>query len=223
MIQPKEIIRSNRKTIALIVNNRAELIVKAPFDVSDEKIASTISHKKNWIDEKQKFIRTFFGKYHESTFAIGENFLYKGDCYLLDYNSNADTVTIGDKNIILPLDKKGMAKRLLIEWYKSQAIQDIQERVDFWANKMGTKYFSFNLSDAKGRWGSCGIKQNINLNWRLIMCPQFVVDYVIIHELSHIKFKNHSKDFWNRVATIMPDYKSAQDWLSQNSGLITIL
>lgn len=223
MTQPKEIIRSNRKTIALIVNNRAELIVKAPFDVSDEKIANTICRKQNWIDEKQKFIMTFFGKYHESTFEVGESFLYKGNYYMLDYNSDVVAVTIEDKNIILPINKKEIAGQLLREWYKSQAIQDIRERVDFWANKIGVKYTSFNLSEAKGRWGSCGINQNINLNWRLIMCPQFVVDYVIIHELSHIKFKNHSKYFWNRVATIMPDYKSAQDWLSQNSGLITIL
>lgn len=221
MIAPKEIVRSKRKTIALVVNNKAELIVRAPFDVSDEVISATICSKQRWIEEKQRLVITFFEKYLNSSFDAGESHLYIGKSYMLDY-AVVTEVTLDGNKILLPLDKKDHAKEILKNWYVKQAKVFVRERVDFYVNKIGAVYSSLTISDAKARWGSCGTKQSININWRIMMCPQFVMDYVIVHELSHLQFKNHSKDFWKRVETIMPDYRDAQEWLQQNSGLVNI-
>ena len=221
MTHPKEIIRSKRKTIALVVNNQAELIVKAPFEASDAVIYETISRKQRWIDEKQHIVKTFFEKYPDSVFEVGESHMYLGNLYMLDY-ADVESVVIDGNRLILPLKEKNEAKHILIEWYHAQATDVVFKRVQYYADLIGATYYSINLSDAKARWGSCGAKQTININWRAVMCPLFVIDYIAIHELSHIQYKNHSREFWKRVETVMPDYREAQEWLNQNSRLVNI-
>lgn len=115
MTQPKEIIRSKRKTIALVVNNQAELIVKAPFEASDAVIYETISRKQRWIDEKQHIVKTFFEKYPDSVFEVGESHMYLGNLYMLDY-ADVESVVIDGNRLILPLKEKNEAKHILIEW-----------------------------------------------------------------------------------------------------------
>lgn len=207
--------------VSLVVNNQAELIVKAPFEASDAVIYETISRKQRWIDEKQHIVKTFFEKYPDSVFEVGESHMYLGNLYMLDY-ADVESVVIDGNRLILPLKEKNEAKHILIEWYHAQATDVVFKRVQYYADLMGATYYSINLSDAKARWGSCGAKQTININWRAVMCPLFVIDYIAIHELSHIQYKNHSREFWKRVETIMPDYREAQEWLNQNSRLVSI-
>jgi len=88
---------------------------------------------------------------------------------------------------------------------------------------MGVKYASMKMSEAKRRWGSCGAGNTLNFAWRLVMCPQSVIDYVVVHELSHIPYKDHSPKFWTRVATVMPNYKEAQEWLRLNRKLMEVI
>ncbi len=221
MITPQKIIRSKRKTIALVVNNRAEFIVRAPFGVSEKVIYDFISRKEHWIESKQKEVRAYFEKYPKCLFEVGESHLYLGKNYILDFSNVGDVFLEGNK-MILPKSNMKQAKDILIKWYMRQGQKLIKERADFYANKMGATYTSLSLSNAKSRWGSCSPKQNIRINWRVIMCPQFVIDYVIVHELSHLQFKNHGKEFWTRVETIMPDYKEAQRWLRANSALASL-
>ena len=79
------------------------------------------------------------------------------------------------------------------------------------------------LSEAKARWGSCSTKNNLNFSWRLVMCPLSVIDYVAVHELSHITYKNHSPAFWARVKTVLPTYEDDQEWLKANRKLMEII
>ena len=197
------------------------MIVKAPFEASDAVIYETISRKQRWIDEKQHIVKTFFEKYPDSVFEVGESHMYLGNLYMLDY-ADVESVVIDGNRLILPLKEKNEAKHILIEWYHAQATDVVFKRVQYYADLMGATYYSINLSDAKARWGSCGAKQTININWRAVMCPLFLIDYIAIHELSHIQYKNHSREFWKRVETIMPDYREAQEWLNQNSRLVSI-
>lgn len=219
MIEPKEIIRSNRKTIALVVNNKAELIVRAPFVVCNDYINKLIESKQSWIRQKQESIRINNEIHIEKSFKDGESFLYLGNNYILDF-VKTDEICLLQNRLLVPARYEGNAKEAIINWFKQQAYTELKNRLDFYAKQIGAKYNVFGLSDAKGRWGSCGSKQTINLNWRLVMCPQFAIDYVAIHELSHLQFKNHSKEFWNRVYTIMPNYKEAETWLNENVSIL---
>lgn len=108
-------------------------------------------------------------------------------------------------------------------WLKSEAGKIIEERVARYANIMGVNYAGVKMSEAKGRWGSCSSKDSLNFAWRLVLAPLGIIDYVVVHELSHITYKNHSPQFWARVKTVLPNYKEQQDWLKANRRLMEII
>ncbi|MDR0857877.1 MAG: M48 family metallopeptidase [Oscillospiraceae bacterium] len=110
-----------------------------------------------------------------------------------------------------------------IQSAKSSAEKYLRERTAYIAEQMSVSPIAVKTSNAKTRWGSCSHDNRINLNWRLLLCPPEVCDYLIIHELSHITHKNHSAEFWARVAEFCPDCKSRRKWLKTNgSGLMNI-
>lgn len=96
----------------------------------------------------------------------------------------------------------------------------MQERTAHYAELMGVVYQSVKLSSAAKRWGSCSIKGNLNFSWRLVFYPLAVLDYVVVHELSHIGNMNHSRRFWQRVASVLPDYQMRQRWLKQQAYIL---
>jgi predicted metal-dependent hydrolase len=107
-------------------------------------------------------------------------------------------------------------------WYRAQAEEVITERVRLFAVRSGLAFQGLRISGAKSRWGSCSSKGTLNFSWRLIMAPLWVVDYVVVHELSHLVEHNHSKRFWAHVARYFPDYTNARRWLRENQQLLEI-
>lgn len=96
---------------------------------------------------------------------------------------------------------------VLTRWYRKQAQTYMSERVDHFSEKHGLQYKEIRITSAITRWGSCSGRNNLNFPWRLLMAPQEVIDYVVVHELAHTVHKNHSPRFWNLVESIMPDWK----------------
>jgi len=107
------------------------------------------------------------------------------------------------------------------EHYKKLARESIPPRVADFADRYGFTYNSIKITSAMTRWGSCTSKKNLNFTYRLALAPDFVRDYVIVHELCHLRQMNHSRKFWAEVGRIMPDYKLAEKWLKQNGGSIS--
>jgi len=108
------------------------------------------------------------------------------------------------------------------QWYKAQALKVLSERVRYYAAKHGFQPGRIRISSARTRWGSCSSKGTLSFTWRLVMAPLEVIDYVVIHELVHLKVKNHSKTFWGSVAALMPDYKKYVAWLKKNGSFLTL-
>jgi predicted metal-dependent hydrolase len=106
-------------------------------------------------------------------------------------------------------------RMLLVEWYKRQAKTIIKERVETWSKQMRLSYNRIAIKDQKTRWGSCSSLRNLNFNWRLVMAPLPVLDYVVVHELAHLVEMNHSKRFWDLVETHFPAYPECKRWLKQ--------
>ena len=111
---------------------------------------------------------------------------------------------------------QGQAAQLFEQWYRQQARTVFTERVELYAQKYGFEYAKIRISSARTRWGSCSSKGTLSFTWRLVMAPLEIVDYVVVHELSHLREHNHSKAFWAQVAAILPDYKSRRKWLKVN-------
>lgn len=225
-----KIIRAKRKSICISVTDEAALVVRAPFRVSEDEIVKAVSKHRIWIDKKLEEVKSRGAKHLHRRFETGEKFLYLGEYYSLSI-TGSDTLFPADKNndglpikfdegFYLSGEYRNNAREILTCWYKEKACETIPERVKLHAAANGFKCGKINITSAVTRWGSCSFKGNLNFSWRLIMAPFQVIDYVAIHELAHLKEKNHSKSFWNVVKMLMPDYKMHNAWLRSNGYLL---
>jgi hypothetical protein len=158
----------------------------------------------------------------KKSFVDGDEFLYLGKPYKLKIVDWQERPLVFQDIFRLSRGEIGQAKDLFEEWYKKKAFELIFERVLYFASIFSLKYNQIKISKASKRWGSCSSKKNLNFNWRLIMAPTPIIDYVVIHELSHLVEQNHSKKFWRLVEQIMPDYKEHKKWLRDNGTQLNI-
>jgi len=217
-----DIIRSRRKTLSLEISQDARLIVRAPKKTPLSYIERLVLQKQLWILKKQSITLNRAKKYSAKKFVDGEDFLYLGGTYKLSIGELTHLPILFDRGFILSKQRLSNAKNIFTGWYKERAHEKIHERLALYSHATGLKYAKFAISGAKKRWGSCSIKGNLRFTWRLIMAPIKVIDYVVVHELAHVAVKNHSRDFWTKVRTIMPDYKPARDWLKHNGCLLRL-
>lgn len=214
-----QVVRSKRKSVALVIDNEANLIVRAPILMPDMVIDEFVRKKRRWINEKQQQVAVFGERYPPVVVKTGESIMYLGSSYAIIKNT-VDAVEFSGNELIVP---ENYDVEALTAWLKEQAMQIITERVVLYADVMGVTPGTVKLSEAKARWGSCSTKNNLNFAWRLVMCPLSVIDYVVVHELSHITYKNHSPAFWARVKTVLPTYEDDQEWLKVNKKLMEII
>lgn len=240
-----KIIRSKRRTIALEIARDATLIVRAPYRTPINFIEKVVFKKRFWIKEKQEIVRDRYKKVVPKEFVNGEGFLYLGDMYKLEFvdlecggkpplpfkditgqiyesKGKPSHPIVFDNGFQVSRNHLPAAKDILIAWYKEQAYEKISERVRWHSSLSGLKYNKIRISNASMRWGSCSAKGNLNFSWCLIMAPLGVIDYVVVHELAHLEEKNHSKDFWNKVKIMLPDYGQYRRWLKENTHLLAI-
>lgn len=116
--------------------------------------------------------------------------------------------------------KENHIKEQLVKWYRIQAGEVIRERVEYYASFLGEDYGQIRIKDQKSCWGSCSGKRNLNFNWHLILTPIEILDYVVVHELCHLKEMNHSKAFWSEVERVLPDYKERRKWLRSREKVL---
>jgi len=217
-----QIIRTKRKTYALIVEPDGRLIVRAPLQAPDSDIKKLVERKASWIKAKQKQVRTASSRRGRIEFVNGEGFLYLGRFYKLALVDGAESLLVLKDQFYLSIYALPKADSTFDNWYKKQALRLISERVEWYAEKNGFKYQQVKITSAKKRWGSCGSKGGLNFSWRLVMAPLRVIDYVVIHELVHLEVKNHSNAFWDKVKTLMPDYKKQIAWLKKNGQMLEL-
>jgi predicted metal-dependent hydrolase len=222
-IEISEIIRTKRKTIALVVTTDAKLIVRAPLSTPKKYIDSLVEKKSGWIIRKQQEIARRNEAYAHKPYVNGKDFMFLGSSCRLEYSSQVSSVVLECSKIILPIDQKSETAKLIREYYLEAGRRIFRERTEYYACLTGIKYKSVRVSAATRRWGSCGVNGTLNFTWRLVMTPLRVIDSVVVHELAHIEFRNHSKDFWARVRMIMPDYDQQRKWLEEHKRLLEVM
>ena len=104
------------------------------------------------------------------------------------------------------------------QWLRTEGAERFRQKTAFWAARMKVTYGRITIRDQKTRWGSCSSGGNLNFNWRLLLMPERVMDYVIVHELAHRREMNHSAAFWQIVETYLPDYRERRQWLKENGN-----
>ena len=126
------------------------------------------------------------------------------------------------KNIIYLTQAETKRLETLEKRYKNAARIRLEARTAYYQTITGGSYTSISIRDQKTRWGSCSSRGTLSYNYRLIFAPPKVLDYVVVHELCHLTYLNHSKDFWNKVASVMPDYKVYKNWLKEHGHELTV-
>ncbi len=218
-INVNQIIRSRRKTIALIVKADGSLIVRAPLRASEKSIREFVESNAKWIAKKQAEAFASLPPMPKQ-YNPGEMFLYLGNTYPLEIVKGQKKPLLLNGSFKLAETAQGNAKLVFEHWYRAQARQILTERVNLYANQCSLPYNKIGITSARTRWGSCSVNRSLNFSWRLILAPMEVVDYVVVHELVHTVFHNHAKRFWKKVETIMPDYKERRKWLQKNGQLM---
>jgi len=218
-LQSYKLIRSKRKSLALSVDDEARLVVRAPLKLPQRDIEAFIERKALWITRRQKQVAEDAARFREFSLKEGESILLYGEVHVIK-RSNISKISVEENLILMPQSTtlEGFTK-----WMRSKAKKLIRGRVAYYAELMGANYAAVRVTSAKRRWGSCGAKNTLNFSWRLVMCPRWVIDYVVVHELCHIAFKNHSPEFWQYVARHMPNYKEARSWLRKNQKLMDVI
>ncbi len=201
-----------RRTVGLKITEDG-LIVHAPKFILEAQLKKLIKEKSNWISNKLAAREA--NAITPMTWQDGETLQLLGSGITLYVEENArnkqpqfnhDSLTIATP----APDNHELIQRKVIQWYKKQALLDFGRRLALFAAKLNVPTPPLKLSNARTRWGSCSSRGDIRMNWRLLQAPPHLINYVICHELAHLKEMNHSTKFWAIVASLYPDYKAAE-------------
>ncbi|WP_206483573.1 SprT family zinc-dependent metalloprotease [Thalassotalea sp. G2M2-11] len=229
-----QLIRSrNRKSVALQVS-AGQVLVRAPYGVSPKRIDVFVNNKQQWIAEKLQRYALVSETLRDNQIVIKNNGILwlKGQKLpLLVRFSDKNDVIVRKDAVEVTLSKRYLSaneqacwvkvKSVLENWFKQQANEVIRQKLPYFIAQTKLSPNAIKIRQYKARWGSCDNKGQLSFNYLLMMVPESVLDYVIIHELCHLKYFNHSTHFWQLVARYCPDYRWAKTWLKQHQPFLT--
>jgi len=209
------IIRSDRRSISVHIEPDGEVVVKAPKRIADRNIKQFISEHSDWIEKHLSIVRSRLQKNQ----IAEDEYLFLGKTLKLK-EDNIQTIKMEGDFIFFPKALVFRKEKELKSWYIKQAEKIIPKQIDLYAARMKTNYRSVLFSDTRSKWGSCSHDNRLQFSWRLVMAPLLVINYVVIHELSHTMEKNHTQMFWMKVRSQNPSYKQQIKWLKEYGVLM---
>ncbi|WP_455714981.1 M48 family metallopeptidase [Anaerosporobacter sp.] len=218
---PYELVRSKRKTLAIEIAVGGKVTVKIPLRATRAEVIRLLENKADWIYHAYQKQATRKRKGIEVREGVLLPFLDRTFRLHVEYSPSKKSadISVKEESILLietPLLDSDFVLGCLESWYKKNARNIIAMRVNQYAKAMGVTYGRISIRSQKSRWGSCSSSGNLNFNWHLVMMPNKILDYVVIHELAHRIEMNHSKEFWDNVSKVCPEYKERKLWLKDN-------
>lgn len=220
---------SRRRTVAISITPNANVIVSVPHLLNTEKIKEIVRKKVRWVYEKQEYFKRLLKLYPKKEFINGEEFLYLGRPYRLKLitatNDYLSKLHLAGRKIFISAngdkDKKTI-RDSLVNWYFSESTKIIEQRVTRFSKLLGLYPKEVKIKDQQKRWGSCSREGILRFNWKITMAPVPIIDYIVVHELCHLKIKNHSEEFWRYVSLVLPNFKDCRVWLRNNASIFRI-
>lgn len=224
---PYKIRRSSKaKNVRLKIGEGTRLEIVVPENYPLANVSELLHQKEKWILSKLQFMEELAAQKKAALDDAFTKIRYLGKDYwvvvILD-NSSPIRIELKEEKayLTLPQNRDELIKQVIEAWYRWAARSLFEERVNLWAEKMHVSYNTIFVKNQKTRWGSCSRRKNLSFNLRIIMAPLEVVDYIIIHELAHLKEMNHSKRFWQVLEEYCPGYKKHLEWLKKyGPGLV---
>lgn len=226
---PYEVHRRRRRTVEIAVRDDGAVEVLAPLRTSRTKIEEIVEQHLEWIRLKRKEHRERMRRLRERRFDDGDTIPYLGGVLQLRVRESRETTVPGPRRkggrlvVHVPAglatsSRRAVTRYAVGRWLLEQAQDLFHRRHGRAAKRVGDSADSVTIKDMRTRWGSCGPSRKMSLNWRLIMAPLHVIDYVLVHELTHIRVPDHSPRFWKRVAAACPRWEEGRDWLRDHGA-----
>ncbi|EGO61837.1 M48 family metallopeptidase [Acetonema longum] len=225
------VIISTRRTSSarLKITSSTTLEITIPSNYDAKKIDHLLIQKSAWISrttERLKGCEAAAGQLIQP----GMELPLHGQMHqvVLHESTHHPGITLADNQRILLRHQPGQTgqdvlKKILVIWYRRMAYQTLREKTEYWGGIIGARPNKITIRDPKTRWGSCSARAAISYSWRIIMAPECVIDYLVVHELCHLRIPNHSTQYWAFLARYIPDYEEQRRWLKQNGHLIMSL
>ncbi len=220
--------RRRSRSVAFVLESPTMLKVAAPERMSFATIEAIVKRHERWLARQVSLLRDAPPLYvsTQRLFVEGEAVPYLGFPLRLEITRDVSrrqgcllaphrlVVNLPDESEYAQSRARHEAVRLeVLLWFKRRARRKLQQRLDIWARRMGARYARMSMGGAERRWGSCTADNDIRLNWRLVMAPLSLLDYVVAHELAHVFHKDHSQRFWGLVEQFIPDYRARRNQL----------
>ena len=215
---PYTIRRSARrkKTVAVTVDPAGAVLLVAAEHLTTEELDGIVSRKAEWIVRRLRNAQSHDPPLAAREFVSGESVLYLGRHYRLKVHpdeSGDAKLRGGWLHVPAPKGSRHTAqvREAVVSWFRCHAAERLPERVAAWRPKAGVPMPRVIVSNQQKRWGSCDRNGTIRLNWRIIQAPMRLVDYVVVHELVHLRHRGHGRDYWQAVGRVMPDYERRRE------------
>lgn len=225
---PYRIYRSaQRHTVSIFVDPVEGVYARVPKTLPPERVAELVKSKAKWIVGKTRKLAELTEQQPRREYIAGENFSYLGRHYrlrLLRSATKRRTVLRGGwlcvpaGNHTDAAEQRHEVRQRLTAWYLRRAKTVLSTRIRIWAKKMAIAPPRLFIGNQRKRWGSCNTRREVRLNWRILLAPMRLVDYVVTHELCHTLHPNHSALFWRHLGTIMPDYEARRTQLRREGA-----
>ena len=218
---PYAIRRSARrkKTVAVTVDPGGGVLVVAPARLAGARLDEIVTRKAPWIVQRLRRAESDGPPPAPREFVSGESVLYLGRHYRLkvhpDDTDGAGPAKLRGGWLHVPAPpgarQAAQVRAALVAWFRRRAAERLPERVEAWRAKAGVAPPRVVVADQRKRWGSCDHRGTIRLNWRIVQAPMRLVDYVVVHELVHLRHRGHGCDYWRAVGRVMPDYERRRE------------
>ncbi|PAB61181.1 M48 family metallopeptidase [Anaeromicrobium sediminis] len=217
-----------RKKIKIQIDQGRRITVLAPKGTKEEQIIDSVKSKATLILEKLKSMEKKTKDIVENKYEDGDKLLYLGKYYIMniimDNNIEKNMIDFNNEEFTITLKAydKDTIKKLVKRFYKKQCKKVILKRIKEYDNHFNKKIKNIEIIESKNKWGSCNTNGKLDFNWRLIMAPIEIIDYVVVHEMCHLAHMNHLKSFWRLLGKIIPDYKKRSEWLQYYGNRLNI-
>lgn len=219
-----DVIFKKRKTMEIAVEPPNIITVIAPIGTTEDEILKKVQGKGSWIIQKIYSFKHMQYRHINREFVNGEAFMYLGRNYSLqievDSTFKKPEVKLYRGKFIVKASNKNDEdiKNAMEQWYRNRAKEVIELRIKYFQRFFNVQPKDIRIKEQKKRWGSCTSKNELLFNWRCIMAKSNALDYIVVHEMCHMYHKDHSKEFWELVASVLPDFEVRKEWL-RNYGV----
>ena len=210
--------KKRKRSISIKINADGTILVSAPLKTKESEIENLLKEKQKWINKhlNNRKNNAHYANTKETLYFLGQNYPIKlqtsqliSKTGFIEFNNTEFTIITPNNNTDTDI------KKAINNWYKNQAKDIIPKRCQYWKDIMNVNHGKITLKQTSQTWGSCCPKNNLMFNFNIIRYHYDIIDYLIVHELAHIKEKNHSRAFWKVVENYIPDYQKRRDILKQ--------